>query len=308
MTDPQGPEVVLPPPGQAGAPFALPPDMAPRPYAGPAELAAATLLSMAAGAEDQAAAPAPSADLAATLQREHLAADLAARDAAVEQAAAAAGWLTMYDRAKACGTPGQPAPPNTNAVLIYAGGLTPDPWTAADIAAQTARYRLPCWVARGAGTDAGASEAREFLNWLKEHRAPRRRLLVLDLETRNTGPDHDYELAFRRVIAGAGYWLALYGSTGNLFTYPAAGGGFFVADPPAAGQAAQPHMFDHPQVAITQWRFAIPGQDWDLSVMRAEVRALLWDTAWTTPALAQAHHLQAEADELVRLIEDYAGA
>lgn len=285
MNDPQGPVVI-------------PPELV-RPYAPPAAEP---------GAEDQAAAAAMSPELAATIQQEQAIAELAARDAAVEQAAAAAGWLTMYDRAKACGTPGQPAPPRTNAVLVYAGGLTPDPWTPADIAAQTARYLLPCWVARGAGSEAGTSEAHEFLTWLKEHRAPRRRLLVLDLETRNTGPDHDYETAFRRVISAAGYWLALYGSTGNLFTYPATGGGYFVADPPPAGQPARPHMYDHPHAAITQWRFAIAGQDWDLSVMRAEVRPLLWDRSWVTPALAQAHHVQAEADQLVALLEDYAGA
>jgi hypothetical protein len=292
MTNPTGPEVI--PPG-----FTPAPDPGPRPYV----------------TADQAAAFAPEAAAAAgVISQETAAAAVVAELAAVaeDEAAAAAvtagGWLTMYDRAKAAGTPGQPAAPKTDAVLIYAGGLTPDPWTLEDIHAQTARYRLPCWVARGAGHDAGVAEAREMLTWLRAHRAPRGRLLVLDLETRNTGPDHDYERAWRRTVADARYWVSLYGSSGNLFTYPATGGGYWVADPPPAGQPARPHMFAHPDVAMTQWRFAIPGQDWDLSVLRRELRPLLWDTHWATAGLAQAQHVEAETIALVRLFADYAGA
>lgn len=287
MSTPESPEVVNPPPFGS---YGTAPDIA-RPYAPPA--------GEAAGVEDQAAAPDGPLGPMDTAG----APELAALDAATAATAAVNGWLTMYDRAQALGVPGQAAPPKTDAVLIYAGGLTPSPWTVADIEAQTARYRLPCWVANGAGSAAGTAEAGEFLAWLKRHGAPRRRLLVLDLETRNTGPDHDYELTFRRTVSAAGYWLALYGSAGNLFSYPSTGGGYFVADP-----SAVPHMFDHGHVAITQWRFAIPGQDWDLSVMRAEVRPLLWDTHWHAEALTEATHLHDEAGRLLTVLKDYAGA
>lgn len=296
MTEPTGPEVL--PPG-----FTPIGDPGPRPYV-TEEQAAAMAPEVAAAV----AAMSPGMAAAGFVTEDQAAAVELAAEAAAIEAAAAQGWLTMYDRAKAAGTPGQPAAPKTDAVLIYAGGLTPDPWTLEDIHAQTARYRVPCWVARGAGRDAGIAEAREMLAWLASHRAPRGRLLVLDLETRRSGPDHDYELAWRRTVADARYWVSLYGSSGNLFTYPATGGGYFVADPPPAGQPARPHMFGHPDVSMTQWRFAIPGQDWDLSVLRRELRPLLWDTHWATAGLAQAQHVEAETIALVRLFADYAGA
>lgn len=214
-----------------------------------------------------------------------------------------APFLTMYDAS----TP--PArPPRTDVVLVYAGGLTPHPWTATEQEAQPARYFLPAWVARelGAGAGAGATEARQMLRWLADRRAPHGCLTLLDIETAAPdAPDVAYFEAYRNVISQAGGWVMLYGSTGNLFGYPLPGGGYLAADPPPEGVPARPHFFLHRGVTGTQWRFAIPGEPWDLSVLAESVRPHLWDRQWTGPALAEAQHLAASAAALVRTLRNY---
>jgi hypothetical protein len=215
-------------------------------------------------------------------------------------------YLTMYDRAQA-----PAAPPKTDIALVYAGGAdATHVWSVAEIHAQHARYLLPCWVASGEGAADGAAEGHACLNWLHAHKAPRGRVIAYDLETRavsgKTDPDLEHEQSFRKVIADAGYWTMLYGSAGNLFGFPEPGGGYWVADPPAGGQTARPHLYPHGGVVGTQWRFAIPGEDWDLSVFLPAVRSRLWDTRWTLDAVARVNALEAEVIELGRLFRDYA--
>ena len=215
-------------------------------------------------------------------------------------------FLTMYDAS----TPPD-KPPRTDIVNVYAGGLTPHVWIPAEMERQSARYFLPTWVARdlGAGAGAGASEARQMLRWLSASRAPRGCLTALDIETAAADTaDVAYFHAFRDTIAQAGGWTMLYGSTGNVFGYPLPGGGYWVANPPPEGFPAKPHMYLHRGATATQWRFAIPGEPWDLSVVAESVRPHLWDRQWTAPALAEAQHLSASAAALVRILKDYQGA
>lgn len=215
-------------------------------------------------------------------------------------------FLTMYDAS----TP-PASPPHTDIVLVYAGGNTPHVWTGQEIEAQRARYYLPAWVARdlGAGAGAGAGEARQMLRWLSAMRAPRGCVTVLDIEAAAAdGPDLAYFHAYRDTLAQAGGWVMLYGSISNVFGYPLPGGGYFVANPPPEGIPAKPHMYLHRGVTATQWRFAVEGEPWDLSVVAEAVRPHLWDRQWTGPALAEAQHLAASASALVRILRDYQGA
>jgi hypothetical protein len=221
---------------------------------------------------------------------------------AAQDAAAAFHGLVMYD----AGIPPQPHP-RTDAVLIYAGGGEAlHVWTDAEIAEQTARFFLPCWVATGTGAAAGAAEAAKFLLWLTAHRAPRGCLVVLDLETRGAPADLAYEAAFRSVTSRGGHWLMLYGSAGNLFSYPLTGGGYFVADPPEQGTPARPHMYAHRGVTATQWRWSAPGQPWDLSLLAESLIPHLWDRQWLTALLAEAQHMQASMSAIVARLGDYA--
>lgn len=212
-----------------------------------------------------------------------------------------AGTLSMYDASEP-----PSAPPHTDAVLIYAGGMTPHPWTPGQMEDQAARYFLPCWVARDSGAGAGTAEARAFLFWLTTRRAPAHCLVLLDLETRGAPTDLEYEAAFRAVIHQAGHWLMLYGSSGNLFEYPVPGGGYFVADPPPPGGKAFPHQYPHRGVTATQWRWSAPGEPWDLSVLSESLAPHLWDRHWATALLAEAQHMQASMLALIARLADYA--
>lgn len=177
------------------------------------------------------------------------------------------GIRRMYDAAY------PPAsPPRTDAVAFYIGGDTPHVWTAAEIARQTARYRLPIYVRSNPGSHNPHSDAAAALRWLAQHGAPRGCAVALDLETAVDGP---YVRAFDADIKAGGYVTVAYGSLSTIFNNPRTSGGYWVANP-----TGTPHI--HPGSVATQWAFDSQlGHPWDLSDVTDSVP--LWDTHAPTP-------------------------
>lgn len=155
-------------------------------------------------------------------------------------------------------------PPATDAVLIYAGGDATHVWTDAEIAAQTARYRVPCWVRSNPQQADGAADATQLVSWLAAHRAPEETLVMLDLET---AVDPVYAGTFGSVMHAWGYKVAPYGSTSTLFRNPQLDG-YWPAD-----YTGTPHLYPHPGVIATQY---LRGLSFDMSVIADGVT--LWDT------------------------------
>lgn len=153
-------------------------------------------------------------------------------------------------------------PPTTDVVLIYAGGDTPHAWTPTEIAAQTARYRLPVWVRSYAGVNPQA-DAEAFLGWLRASGAPVGTATVLDLETLVDPP---YVAAFGGYLNTAGYKVLPYGSRSTLYQNPQLDG-YFDANP-----EAHPGTIDPGNVATQN----IYTNAYDLDTIADSVP--LWDT------------------------------
>lgn len=170
--------------------------------------------------------------------------------------------LQMYDAAY------PPAsPPTTDVVAFYIGGDTPHVWTAAEIARQRARYRLPIYVRSNPGSHNPHTDATLALRWLQQNGAPRGCAVVLDLETAVDGP---YVRAFDADIVAGGYVTVAYGSLSTIFGNPRTSGGYWVANP-----TGTPHM--RSGAVATQWAFDTQlGKPWDLSDIADSVP--LWDT------------------------------
>lgn len=163
--------------------------------------------------------------------------------------------------------------PVTDVVLIYCGGDTPHVWTDEEIAAQPARYRLPCWVRSDPGqADAGA-DAQAFVTWLEAHHVPKLATVVLDLET---AVDVAYVEAFGTELHAAGYKVIVYGSIGDappntgVFLNPRLDG-YFTAHPGATIIDSQPG------VVATQFAYDLDGGAYDLSWIVDDVP--LWEPA-----------------------------
>lgn len=179
--------------------------------------------------------------------------------------------LRMYDAAYPPNSP-----PTTDAVGFYIGGDTPHVWTAAEIARQRTRYRLPIFVRSNPGSHNPHADATATLRWLAQHGAPRGCAVVLDLETAVDGP---YVRAFDADITAGGYVTVAYGSLDTIFRNPRTSGGYWVANP--TGTA---HM--HPGAVATQWAFDTQlGHPWDLSDVADTVP--LWDTHAPQPQEAE---------------------
>jgi hypothetical protein len=119
------------------------------------------------------------------------------------------GLLTFYDAAW------PPAkPPTTDGVCIYIGGDTPHVWTAAEIAAQTARYRLPIWVRSNPEQVSPLADATACLAALRWMGVPKGRLVALDSET---DVDPSWVNTFVRTVNDGGYPVIDYGSQSTVF-------------------------------------------------------------------------------------------
>ena len=124
--------------------------------------------------------------------------------------------LTGYDASE------PPAnPPATDVVGFYIGGDTPHVWTPAEIARQTARYRLPIWVRSNPYGVVYVNDSAACVAALKAIQAPRGTCVVLDLET---AVDVDYCNTMGWDLAANGYTALVYGSSSTLFKNPKLGG------------------------------------------------------------------------------------
>lgn len=130
-------------------------------------------------------------------------------------------------------------------ICFYLGGaLATHTWSHAELAEQSARWRLPIWVPDPAGDP--VAQAHDCVAALAALGVPAGVAYSLDEETsKNAGFVH----AFAQVTEAAGYLCVPYGSSGNIFSLPVRAG-YWVADPTGV-----PHMYPHPGVEGTQWGF-----------------------------------------------------
>lgn len=157
-------------------------------------------------------------------------------------------------------------PPQTDIVLIYAGGDTPHPWTQAEIDAQPARYRWPCWVRSNPGQVNAAADAANCIKWLASHAVPRGTSVILDLETAVNGP---YVSTFSTLVKAAGWLTTKYGSRSSIWRNPQTSGGTFLAEP------GPPHMSTVGDTVATQWGYF---GAYDMSWVKDQATIPLWDT------------------------------
>ena len=119
------------------------------------------------------------------------------------------GTLTFYD---AAWPPAQV--PQTTGVCIYIGGDTPHIWSLAEIAAQTARFRLPVFVRSNPGTGPGAAaDVTMATGMLQLIGAPKGKLVAWDMET---AADAAYIRGVYTDLTAAGYKLIVYGSQSSV--------------------------------------------------------------------------------------------
>ena len=187
---------------------------------------------------------------------------------------------------------------------FYLGGMTPHPWTDAQIAAQQQRYRLPIWVYDP--TRDPLEQSKAAIARLIEIKAPLGITVAFDLETRiapvavNGFADH---------LHAAGGFTLPYGSSGSLFYNPVRSG-YWVADPTGIS-----HQYEHPHVRGTQWNWhgvADTGQRIDESVFDDTLP--LWDTrpaippppaTWETEVLTHLADAQSSIVAAMRLTESH---
>jgi hypothetical protein len=201
--------------------------------------------------------------------------------------------LTFYDAA----WPPNP-PPETDGCCVYIGGDAVHVWTAAEIAAQKARYRLPVFVRSGPrGIGGVASDVNAAFRGLAAIGAPRGILVAFDLET---ATDKLYVAGVYAGLAAQGFKLIVYGSESAVMGNDNPDDLYWAAD-----WTGTPHLSGG--AAMEQW-VSFAGYDEDL----ARPSLPFWDTqaappkppapavrAWTTEGidslagLAQAHGISA---------------
>lgn len=165
------------------------------------------------------------------------------------------------------------SPPTTDAVAFYIGGDTPHVWTAAEIARQRARYRLPIYVRSNPTTALAPSDAAKTIAWLRANKAPHGCAVALDLET---AVHATYVKTYDQLVHAAGWVVLAYGSLGTIFQNPRTSGGYWAANPTGIA-----HMVRGADA--TQWAFDTQiGRAWDLSDVADTVP--LWDTHAPQPS------------------------
>ncbi|HEU5331833.1 MAG TPA: hypothetical protein VFU73_03700 [Actinocrinis sp.] len=160
-----------------------------------------------------------------------------------------------------------PPDPHLDVCGFYIGGDTPHVWSDAEIAGQSARWRLPIYVCDNPGQRDPASDAGAAVAWLRSHGVPPGCALALDFETAVNG---GYVTAFDKVVRSAGWTLLLYGSLSSVTQNPRPSAGYWTASWTGAahldaGAAATQYISD------TQL-----GRPYDLSEVSDAL--VLWDT------------------------------
>jgi hypothetical protein len=173
------------------------------------------------------------------------------------------GTLTFYDAAW------PPArAPQTAGVCIYIGGDTPHVWTAAEIHAQTARYRLPVFVRSNPPGPGASADVVAAVRQLQAIGAPKGTLVAWDMET---AADSAYIASVFRDLSSFGYQLIVYGSESAVLGNHNPDGLYWGAD-----WTGTPHFAAHN--VMTQY-VSFSGYDEDL----AEASLPFWDTHPAAP-------------------------
>lgn len=168
---------------------------------------------------------------------------------------------TMYDAAY------PPPDPHLDVCAFYIGGDTPHVWSDSEIAAQSARWRLPIYVCSDPGTRNPTSDSATALAWLRAHGVPAGSTLALDYET---AVDSAYVTAFDKELVAAGWQLLLYGSQTSVTQNQRPSAGYWTAS--WTGVA---HLDSG--AAATQWASdTMLGKPYDLSEVADSL--VLWDT------------------------------
>lgn len=180
--------------------------------------------------------------------------------------------LTAYDAAY------PPPDPHLDVCAFYIGGNTPHVWTDAEIAGQSARYRLPIFTANNQPRDAGA-DANAIITWLRAHGVPAGAHVALDMETTVAS---GYCSIVASTLQSAGGWgILVYGSLGSVTGNP---GPYWTAD-----WTRFPHIT--PGAYATQYASDVQlGKPYDLSEVADA--SLLWDTRPPAPPTYQEDDMQ----------------
>lgn len=172
--------------------------------------------------------------------------------------------LTFYDAA----WPPVP-PPAADGACCYIGGDAVHVWTAEEIKAQTARYRLPVFVRSNPRGIAGvAADVNAAVAQLKAIGAPKGTLVAWDMET---AADKAYIAGVYTGLAAAGWKLIVYGSESTVMGNDNPGDLYFAAD-----WTGTPHLAAGSQ--MTQW-VSFAGYDEDEALPSLP----FWDTQASPP-------------------------
>lgn len=166
-----------------------------------------------------------------------------------------------------------PPDPHLDACAFYIGGDTPHIWSDPEIAAQSARWRLPIYVCSDPSGRDGAADAAGAVAWLRAHAVPPGAAVALDYET---AVDGAYVIAFDQAVTAAGWTLLLYGSLDAVTQNPRPSAGYWTAS-----WTGTEHLDSG--AAATQWaNDTLLGQPYDLSEVSDSLA--LWDTQAPAPA------------------------
>ena len=166
-----------------------------------------------------------------------------------------------------------PPDPHLDVCGFYIGGDTPHVWTDAEIAGQSARWRLPIYVCDNPARRDPVSDAGDAVGWMRAHHVPAGCALALDYEM---AKDATYLEQFDSVVRAAGWTVLLYGSQSTVEQNPRPSAGYWTASWTQA-----PHLDSG--AAMTQYASdAQLGRPYDLSVVSDSL--VLWDTRPPAPA------------------------
>jgi hypothetical protein len=145
-------------------------------------------------------------------------------------------------------------------------------WTDAEIAGQSARWRLPSYVCDNPAQRNAAADAADAVAWLRAHHVPAGSALALDYEE---AIDADYVTTFDQVVRAAGWTLLLYGALDFVTQNPRPSAGYWTAS-----WTGEPHM--DAVAAATQYASDTQlGIGYDLSLVGDAL--VLWDTQPAAP-------------------------
>ena len=194
-------------------------------------------------------------------------------------------------------------PPPWLVSAFYLGGDTPHAWSAAEIYAQPARYRLPIWVFNGSDSqNTGISDASAALANLHALKVPPGVAIALDTETSVLS---DYIRAFNHDVTVAGYEVINYGSLDYVIKNPDTSGGRWSAHWDNVAT-----IDDGYNIVATQFADSVQlHTGYDASVIEDHVP--LWDyrppapppvTTWESVALDEAKTARQHLDKVAGML------